>query len=103
MLQLERQLHLLQNPYEIKDSLDQFVEEQKDAELGDIAISCHVQKDELNSVIQRFLWRGMEIPPADVLMNLVGSEVKYLERSKIVKSLTERIAHYTQVYCVGWV
>lgn len=42
-------------------------------------------------------------PPADVLMNLVGSEVKYLERSKIVKSLTERIAHYTQVYCVGWV
>ena len=100
---IDEQLHLLQNPYEIKDSLDQFVEEQKDAELGDIAISCHVQKDELNSVIQRFLWRGMEIPPADVLMNLVGSEVKYLERSKIVKSLTERIAHYTQVYCVGWV
>ena len=99
---IEEQLEFIQNPYEVSDKLYEYVEAKRDMELTDIAEDCHIQKEELNDVIQRYLWRGMEIPPADDLRKLIKGNVKYLEQNKIIKSLSERIAHYTQVYCVGW-
>jgi len=99
---IEEQLEFIQNPYEVSDKLYEYVEAKRDMELTDIAEDCHIQKDELNDVIQRYLWRGIEIPPADDLRKLIKGNVKYLEQNKIIRSLSERIAHYTQVYCVGW-
>jgi type I restriction enzyme R subunit len=97
---IEENLPNIEDAEEIPNAFEAFVNEEKQAAIKSLAEEEKLTVDKLNEVISDYLFTERK-PLPDQIVNMLEVKPKLLERSSIIKRITEKIVKFVETFVNG--